>query len=109
MTVSTLTLRRWHRRFALVLGLFFILQGVTGAIAQQRFWLMQATNPGLYRADGAGQAAPPGDILADIARERPGFQVAHMMYPAAVSPRTAIVVMGGRNAGTLDMSRMVMS
>lgn len=108
MALSTLTLRRWHRRFALVLGLFFILQGVTGAIAQQRFWLLQATNPALYRADGAGPPAPPGDILADIERERPGFQVAHMMYPAAVSPRTAIVVMGGRDPGKFDMSRMVM-
>ncbi len=107
MAVSTLKLRRWHRRFALVLGLFFVVQGITGAIAQQRFWLLQATNPELYRADGNGPPAPPGDILADIQRERPGFQVAHMMYPAAVSPKTAIVVMGGRDTDNFDMSRMV--
>jgi uncharacterized iron-regulated membrane protein len=108
MQISTIALRRWHRRFALVLGLFFVVQGLTGAIAQQRFWLLQATEPGLYRAEGSGPPAPPGDILATIERERPGFQVAHMMYPAAVSPNTAIVVMGGRDTTTHDMSRMVM-
>ena len=108
MAVSTLTLRRWHRRFALVLGLFFVVQGITGAIAQNRFWLLQATDPSFYRADGSGPPAPPGDILADIQRERPGFQVAHMMYPAAVSPNTAIVVMGGRDITRHDMSRMVL-
>ena len=108
MAVSTLTLRRWHRRFSLVLGMFFVVQGITGAIAQNRFWLLQATDPSFYRADGSGPPAPPGDILADIQRERPGFQVTHMMYPAAVSPNTAIVVMGGRDTTRHDMSRMVL-
>ncbi|MFM9897682.1 PepSY-associated TM helix domain-containing protein [Sphingorhabdus sp.] len=107
MAISTLTLRRWHRRFALVLGIFFVIQGLTGAIAQHRFWLMQATNPDLYRVKSNGNPLPPGDILAALKKSKPDFQVAHMMYPAAVSPNTAILVMGGRDTSKHDMSRMV--
>jgi uncharacterized iron-regulated membrane protein len=107
MAISTLTLRRWHRRFALVLGIFFVIQGLTGAIAQHRFWLMQATNPDLYRVKSNGNPLPPGDILAALKKSKPDFQVAHMMYPAAVSPNTAILVMGGRDTNKHDMSRMV--
>lgn len=108
VAISTLALRRCHRRFALVLGVFFIVQGLTGAIAQQRFWLMQASNPATYRVNSNGHPAPPGDILAALKKSKPDFQVAHMMYPAAVSPNTAIVVMGGRDTSKHDMSRMVM-
>lgn len=108
MRVSTIKLRAWHRRLALVLGLFFIVQGLTGAIAQQRFWLLQATDPAGYRVVADGAPMEPGSIAALVTQERPGFQIAHMMYPAAVSPNTAVVVMGGRDTSRHDMSRMVM-
>jgi uncharacterized iron-regulated membrane protein len=107
MTVSTLSLRKWHRRLALVLGIFFIVQGLTGAIAQQRFWLLQWSEPELYNVQVKGAPLRPGDIMKRIAADKPGFNVAHMMYPAAVSPNTAIIVMGGRDMNTHDMSRMV--
>lgn len=107
MKVSTFTLRKWHRRLALVLGIFFIIQGLTGAIAQQRFWLMQASEPDLYRANAQGEAMKPGDIMARLKADKPDFNVAHMMYPAAVSPNTAIIVMGGRDMTKHDMSQMI--
>lgn len=107
MAVSTLSLRKWHRRLALVLGLFFIIQGLTGAIAQQRFWLMQASEPGIYRANAKGEPLKPGDIMKRLQAGKPGFNVAHMMYPAAVSPNTAIIVMGGRDMEKHDMSQMI--
>lgn len=108
MRISTLTLRRWHRRFALTLGIFFIIQGRTGAIAQQRFWLMQASDPSGYRVNARGEPMAPGSVVALIRRNKPDFQIAHMMYPAAVSPNTAVVVMGGRDTTKHDMSRMMM-
>ncbi len=108
MAISTLALRRWHRRFALTLGIFFIVQGLTGAISQQRFWLLQATSPDTYRVSSTGAPAAPGDVVALIDKEKPGFNIAHMMYPAAVSPNTAVVVMGGRDASKHDMSRMIL-
>lgn len=107
MALSTLTLRRWHRRFALILGGFFLIQGLTGAISQQRFWLMQQLDPAFYRVASGGKALAPAELLALLAREKPDFNVAHVMYPAAVSPRTAVIVMGGPSADAADMSRMV--
>ena len=107
MLPSTLTLRRWHRRFALVLGGFFVIQGLTGAISQQRFWLMQQLDPAFYRVEGRGEALLPGELLELVSREKAGFNVAHVMYPAAVSPRTAVIVMGGPATDKADMSRMV--
>lgn len=108
MAISTLTLRRWHRRFALVLGIFFIVQGLTGAISQQRFWLLQATAPDTYRVESGRPAAPPGDVVALLSQQKPDFKIAHMMYPAATSPNTAVIVMGGRDTAKHDMSRMVL-
>lgn len=107
MALSTTALRRWHRRLALVLGGFFVIQGLTGAISQQRFWLMQQFDPAFYRVEGTGEALLPGDLLALLNREKAGFNVAHVMYPAAVSPRTTVIVMGGPDADKADMSRMV--
>lgn len=107
MGVSTLTLRRWHRRFALTLGIFFVIQGITGAISQQRFWLLQATAPEKYQVQANGTPKAPGEVMALLQKEKPDFQVAHMMYPAAVSPNTAVVVMGGRDTSKHDMSRIV--
>jgi uncharacterized iron-regulated membrane protein len=107
MAIPTTTLRRWHRRFALVLGGFFMIQGLTGAISQQRFWLMQQTDPAFYRVESRGEALAPGDLLDLLSREKAGFNVAHVMYPAAVSPRTAVIVMGGPATDKADMSRMV--
>lgn len=107
MAVSTLTLRRWHRRFALTLGIFFVIQGITGEISQQRFWLFQATQPEKFRVSASGTAKSPGEVMALLAKEKPDFQVAHMMYTAAVSPNTAVVVMGGRDTTKHDMSYMI--
>ncbi len=106
MAIQNATLRIWHRRLALVIGVFLVFQGLTGAIAQYRFWLMQASAPETYRAAPAGTAALPGQVLETIARELPGFSPAHVMYPAANSPATAVIVMGGRDPSGRDMSRI---
>ena len=107
VAVSTRNLRKWHRRVALIVGSFFIVQGLTGSIAQQRYLLMQASDPETYRVAVMGAAAPPGDIAAIVHAAKPDFRIAHMMYPDAGSPGTAIIVMGGRDATTHDMSRIV--
>ena len=109
MSVSVLTLRRWHRRLAVVLGVFLMFQVLTGVVAQQRFWLMQATEPAVYRADGLAVvgAEDPSAVLAGLAEAMPDFVVAHMMYPPPDSRRTGIIVMGGRDSSQRGMSRSV--
>lgn len=98
--------RTWHRRIALVLGLFLLFQGVTGSVTQYRFLLMKETQAN-YESKMTGPAAMPDQVMATVAEQLPGFQAAHVMYPPAHSPETAVMVMGGYDASKMDMSRMV--
>lgn len=97
--------KTWHRRIALVLGLFIAFQGVTGAVSQYRFWLLGQFQPG-YEAPPEGAMASPGEILASVEAQLPGFASAHVMYPAASAPETAVMVMGGYDPEN-RMARMV--
>lgn len=106
MQISNASLRSWHRRLALVLGVLIVFQGLTGAIAQYRFWLLQASDPETYAVTPSGVAATPGGVITAIEQQLPGFVPAHAMYPAASSPGTAVVVMGGRDPSGMDMSRI---
>ena len=99
-------LRRWHRRLALVIGAFLIVQGLTGAVSQYRFWLMGKTSPEVFAVTPDGDLARPGEIIAAIGRAAPEFDVAHVMYPAANAPGTAVMAMG-RTAPNPPMSGMV--
>ncbi len=100
--------RRWHRRLAILTGLFICFQGITGAVAQQRFALLGFSEPEIYAVDRfANQALGPAQILEVIKANKPEFKPAHVMYPAANSPKTAVIVMGGRKPVGLDMSRIV--
>ncbi len=90
-----------------MLGAFLVFQGLTGAVAQYRFWLLQATDPISYRAPAVGEAASPGTVLKTVRDQLPGFNAAHVMYPATNAPDTAVIVMGGRDPKGRDMSRLV--
>lgn len=97
--------RAWHRRIALVLGLFLAFQGITGAVSQYRFWLLGASDAA-YAVEASGPEATPGEVLAIVERTIPGFEAAHVMYPAANAPATAVMVMGGTDPAQ-RMERMV--
>ncbi|WFL76330.1 PepSY-associated TM helix domain-containing protein [Altererythrobacter arenosus] len=98
-------IKTWHRRIALVLGLFIAFQGITGAISQYRFWLLGASQPG-YEVQASGTEASPGAVLEIVARDLPGFETAHVMYPADNARDTAVMVMGGTDPAK-RMERMV--
>lgn len=103
--MSLRNLRIWHRRIALLLGLFLVFQGITGAISQYRFWLLGQFQPG-YEASAAGREATPGEVIAIVERELSGFETAHVMYPAREAKATTVMAMGGYD-GDSRMSRMV--
>jgi len=104
--ISPARLRTWHRRLALVIGLFLVFQGLTGAVSQYRFWLMGATNPAMYQVQPDGRMATPGTIVAVIERDAPDFEIAHVMYPHSNAPHTAVMAMGQSGAAPM-MSGMV--
>ena len=105
--ISNIVIRQWHRRLALVIGVLLVFQGLTGAVAQYRFWLMQATDPTTYSAPVRGSPASPEAVLDAVNAQLPGFHAMPFMYPATNSPGTAVIVMGGRSPSGRDMSRMV--
>ena len=105
--ISNIVIRQWHRRLALVIGVLLVFQGLTGAVAQYRFWLMQATNPATFSAPVRGLPGSPEAVLDAVNAQLPGFHAMHFMYPATNSPGTAVIVMGGRSPSGRDMSRMV--
>lgn len=98
-------IRTWHRRIALVLGLFLAFQGLTGAISQYRFWLLGQLQPG-YAAEAMDVGATPGEVLAILEKDLPDFAPAHVMYPAAGAPDTAVMAMGTFDPAA-PMSRMI--
>lgn len=100
------SVRVWHRRLALALGLFLIFQGISGAITQYRFALMGGVQPG-YSAPAKGPQASPDAIIAAVKSRLPAFQPAHVMYPPDSALDTAVMVMGGYDTSKMDMSRMV--
>jgi uncharacterized iron-regulated membrane protein len=95
-------LRTWHRRLALVLGLFIAFQGLTGVVSQYRFWLLGTVQTG-YAAPPEGSRADPQQVLEVVARDLPDFSAAHVMYPAANAPGTAVMLMGGSGHAMTDM------
>ena len=104
--ISAVKLRTWHRRIALIAGLFLVFQGLTGAVSQYRFWLMGMTNSAMFEVKADGEMATPGAIVETINRDAPDFEIAHVMYPAANAPKTAVMAMG-RLADAPPMSTMV--
>ena len=88
-----------------MLGLFIVFQGLTGAVSQYRFWLLGVSDSA-YAVDASGPEASPGEVLAIVEREIPGFEAAHVMYPAANAPDTAVMVMGGTDPAQ-RMARLV--
>ncbi len=102
---SLKAIRTWHRRIALALGLFLAFQGLTGAVSQYRFWLLGQLQAG-YSARAVQPAATPGEVLKILANDLPDFAPAHVMYPAASAPDTAVMAMGTFDPAT-PMSRMI--
>ncbi|MEH6552293.1 MAG: hypothetical protein V7744_20125 [Pseudomonadales bacterium] len=52
MKISTASVRKWHRKLAIVLGLFFMFQALTGIIAQNSYSLNRLTAPELHKVSG---------------------------------------------------------
>lgn len=99
------TLRNWHRWLAVLIGAFVLFQGFTGAVSQQRFFLLAASEPDIYAvARITEKLLSPAEILASVAAAKPGFRPAHVMLPMSNSPGTAAIVMGGRKPMGMDMS-----
>lgn len=98
--------RAWHRRLALVLGLFLLFQGISGAVTQYRFFLMGEVQPN-FGAPAEGPQAGPEEVITAVRTALPDFRPAHVMYPTDSAPDAAVMVMGGYDAGKMDMSRMV--
>jgi uncharacterized iron-regulated membrane protein len=108
MNISTANIRKWHRKFAIVLGLFFIFQAVTGIIAQNKNSLNRLTWPELYKvSEVVGDRMKPGDLVELVDLVEPEFAIAHAMYPLDRDRETAIVIMGGPDKTKLDMSHLM--
>lgn len=108
MKISTAKVRKWHRKLAIVLGLFFIFQALTGIIAQNKNSLNQLTWPELYKvSDVVGDRIKPGDLAELIDRVEPEFTIAHAMYPLERERESAIVIMGGPDKTKPDMSHLM--
>lgn len=102
-------LRRWHLILAVITALFLVFQGITGAIAQQRWSLNAWLKPEAYAVDQVGmQELAPDELLDVVAAADPSFRPAHIMYPPRGSEHAAAIVMGGRKPTGMDMSRNIM-
>lgn len=102
------TLRDWHRWFAVLVGLFVLFQGLTGAVSQQRFSLLAFSEPTIYAVSQITKAPlSPADVIAVVQIAEPDFRPAHVMLPMTNSQGTAAIIMGGRTPAGLDMSRVI--
>ena len=108
MKISTASVRKWHRKLAIVLGLFFMFQALTGIISQNTYSLNRLTAPELHKVSQvAGERIKPGDLVELIADLEPEFAIAHAMYPLERDRESAIVIMGGRDKTKFDMSYLM--
>lgn len=108
MAVSTMSVRKWHRKLAIVLGLFFMFQALTGIISQNSYSLNRLTAPELHEVKGiVADRIKPGELVELIAELEPEFTVAHAMFPLERERESAIVIMGGRDETKHDMSYLM--
>jgi uncharacterized iron-regulated membrane protein len=108
MKISTVSVRKWHRKLAIVLGLFFMFQALTGIISQNSYSLNRLTSPELHKVSGvAADRIKPGKLVELIADLEPEFNVAHAMFPLERENGSAIVIMGGRDKTKHDMSYLM--
>jgi uncharacterized iron-regulated membrane protein len=98
-----------HLILAAITALFLLFQGITGAIAQQRWSLNAWLKPDAYAVDQVGMhELAPDELLDVVAAADPSFRPAHIMYPPRGSEHAAAIVMGGRRLIGMDMSRNIM-
>ncbi|MFK7955581.1 MAG: PepSY-associated TM helix domain-containing protein [Lysobacterales bacterium] len=101
-------LRGFHRWTGLLVGGFVLFQGITGAVSQQRFVLLAASEPDVYAVSKITDSAlSPAELIAAVKASKPDFRPAHVMLPMDNSPATAAIVMGGRKLKGIDMSRSI--
>lgn len=108
MQISTASVRKWHRKFAIVLGIFFIFQALTGIVSQNSYILNRLTSPELHKvSEIIGDRIKPGELVELIDELEPDFTIAHAMFPFDRDRDSAIVIMGGRDKTKQDMSYLM--
>jgi|GEM_PF-458181 len=108
MKISTASVRKWHGKLAIFLGLFFMFQALTGIVSQNTYSLNRLTSPELHQvSEVAGDPIKPGDLVELIDDLEPEFVLAHAMFPLERDQESAIVIMGGRDKTKNDMSYLM--
>jgi uncharacterized iron-regulated membrane protein len=108
MKISTASVRKWHGKLAIVLGVFFMFQALTGIIAQNAYMLNRLISPELFKvAQVTGDRIKPGDLVDLVDGLEPDFTIGHVMMPVEADRESAIVIMGGRDKTKRDMSYLM--